>query len=79
MAPSIDGEAEISLDAPEGRLTDEFLRDLAEVYLNLAAAGRHPAPPIAEHVNRPVRTVHRWIALARKRGHLPPATQGRVG
>jgi hypothetical protein len=27
----------------------------------------------------PVKTVRRWVYLARKAGHLPPGSQGRIG
>lgn len=67
------------LKAPTAGLTDEFLDQLAAAYRELAAAKRAPAPAIAEQTGRPVGTVHRWIAEARKRGYLPPAQRGRVG
>ncbi|MFJ4794137.1 hypothetical protein [Kitasatospora purpeofusca] len=65
--------------APDGRLTDEFLRDVAEAYTWLTEANRRPAPGIADMAEVPVRTVHRWIYEARKRGILPPARPGRAG
>ncbi|MEU3222638.1 hypothetical protein ABZ695_05695 [Streptomyces sp. NPDC006976] len=63
----------------EGRLTDEHLRDVAEAYRWNTNANRPPAPAIAEAAGVPVRTVHRWIYEARKRGILPPARTGRAG
>jgi len=68
-----------TLIAPEGRLTEDFFKAMADVYLWVTAAGRHPAPVIAEMVGVPVRRVHRWIYEARKRGLLPPAMPGRAG
>lgn len=65
--------------SPEGRLTDDFLGDVAEAYRWFTAAGQPPAPSISERSNVPVRTVHRWIYEARKRGILPPARAGRAG
>ncbi|MGW7301396.1 hypothetical protein [Streptomyces sp. NPDC054829] len=65
--------------APEGRLTDDFLRDVAEAYRWLTDAKRPPAPAIASMAGVPVRTVHRWIYEARKREILPPARTGRAG
>jgi hypothetical protein len=62
-----------------GRLTDEFLRDLAALYLTTVEAGKAPAPAIAGIANVPVRTVHRWVAEARRRGILPPAVKGKAG
>lgn len=67
------------IKAPEGRLTDEFLGDVAEVYRWLTDAKKAPAPAIAEMTGVPVRTVHRWIYEARKRNILPPARPGRAG
>lgn len=64
---------------PQGRLTDDFLRDVAEAYQWFAEAKQPPAPGIADIAEVPVRTVHRWIYEARKRGILPPARTGRAG
>ncbi|MBP5892801.1 hypothetical protein [Streptomyces scabiei] len=67
------------VEAPKGRLTDEFLRDVADAYLWFADAKQSPAPAIADMASVPVRTVHRWIYEARKRDILPPARPGRAG
>ncbi|WP_151477747.1 hypothetical protein [Streptomyces albicerus] len=67
------------IKAPEGRLTDDFLKDVAEAYLWCTKAGVPPAPSLAELTDVPVRRVHRWVADARKRGFLPPARPGRAG
>ncbi|MEU0069551.1 hypothetical protein ABZ027_08400 [Streptomyces sp. NPDC006332] len=64
---------------PEGRITDDFLGDVAEAYRWFTEAKRPPAPAISEISGAPVRTVHRWIYEARKRGILPPARTGRAG
>ena len=64
---------------PEGRLTDDFLNDVAEAYRWFTEAKKAPAPAISEMAGTPVRTVHRWIYEARKRGILPPARTGRAG
>lgn len=58
-----------------GRRIDEaFLKRIAEQYTEHVQAKVMPAPAIAEAENAPVRTVHRWIYEARKRGLLPPGT-----
>jgi hypothetical protein len=75
----VSSERLINLRRPEGRITDEFLIDLSAAYMELAASKRPPAPAIAEQTETPVRTVHRWIYEARKRGHLPPGRTGRAG
>lgn len=67
------------IKAPEGRITDDFLQDVADAYRWLADRDMPPAPTIAELSGSPVRTVHRWIYEARKRGILPPARSGRAG
>lgn len=81
-----DPEAGFSLGLtrpPGGRITDEFLQNIAELYRWAVESGRPPAIAIA-HTSTdghevPVRTVHRWIAEARKRGFLPPAIKGKAG
>lgn len=67
------------ISPPEGRITDDFLQDVAEAYRWYASREKAPAPSIAEMSGAPVRTVHRWIYEARKRGILPPARTGRAG
>ncbi|MBY8879759.1 hypothetical protein [Actinacidiphila acidipaludis] len=68
-----------AIKPPAGRITPEFLEDLAEAYRYFTGANKSPAPAIAEVADVPVRTVHRWIYEARKRGVLPPARTGRAG
>lgn len=63
----------------DGRLTDEFLENLAEVYRWAVESGKPPAPLIAELSKSSVRTVHGWVSEARKRGFLPPAVKGKAG
>jgi len=65
--------------APEGRLTDDFLKDVADAYRFFTDANQSPGPAIADMSGVPVRTVHRWIYQARKRGILAPARSGRAG
>lgn len=64
---------------PDGRLTDDFLSDVARMYLAMISEKRSPGPAIAEAAGVPVRTVHRWVAEARSRGILPRATRGKAG
>lgn len=63
----------------DGRLTDEFLRNLAGIYLATVEAREAPAPVLADAAGVSVRTVHGWVAEARRRGFLPPATRGKAG
>ncbi|WP_433541150.1 hypothetical protein ACQP10_08475 [Streptosporangium sandarakinum] len=69
------------VERPEGgRITDEFLENLAVVYRRLVARGEDaPAVKIGKDANVPPTTVHRWIARARQRGFLPPAIKGKAG
>lgn len=55
-------------------ITADFLSDIAAQYREHVAAGRMPAPSISKTEGAPVRTVHRWIYEARKRGLLEPGT-----
>lgn len=64
---------------PDGKITDEFLRNLAAMYRWAVAAGKAPGPAIAESAGVPVSRVHRWVAQARQRGFLAPAIKGKAG
>jgi hypothetical protein len=64
---------------PGGRLTDEYLKEVAAHYLAAVEAKRPPAPAVAAAADVSTRTVHGWIAEARRRGILPAATKGRAG
>ena len=67
------------LERPD-RIDDAFLRHVAGAYVDAIRRGaRSPAAEVAQEAMLPVRTVHRWIYLARKAGHLPPGSQGRIG
>jgi hypothetical protein len=66
------------LSAPN-RLDDDFLRRVADAYRDVAARGGWPAPVLAAEAGVSPSTVRRWVLEARKRGHLPPGSQGRVG
>ena len=67
------------LRAPTHGLTDDFLREVATAYL---AAVRHRSPPavaLSKEAGVDPRTVHSWVAKARRRGIMPPGSQGKVG
>lgn len=66
------------LTAPT-RLDDDFLRRVADAYRDVAADGRWPAVVLADEAGVSRSTVRRWVLEARKRGHLPPGSQGKVG
>ncbi|MEC4016064.1 hypothetical protein [Streptomyces sp. H27-D2] len=67
------------IQPPAGRITDEFLQEVAEAYNWFVAAKKAPAPGIAELSGAPVRTAHRWVSEARRRAFLPPARRGQAG
>jgi hypothetical protein len=58
------------------QLTDEFLTHVGRQYNEHVSAGQKPGPAIANAEGAPVATAHRWIQEARKRGIIPPTTQG---
>lgn len=64
---------------PEGRITDEFLEQVAESYRYYSSIGQRPAQEIAEAGGVPVKTVHRWVYEARQRDILPKGRTGRAG
>lgn len=65
--------------SPEHGLTDEFLRTVADNYAWAAVTRRRYAPMIAAQAGVSERTVHGWVAKARKRGIIAPTTPGKVG
>jgi|HubBroStandDraft_2_1064218.scaffolds.fasta_scaffold11006_4 hypothetical protein len=70
----------VALEKPsDGRLSDDFLRRVAGIYAEAVAEKEAPAPVMADAAGVSARTVHGWIAEARKRGIMPPATRGRAG
>jgi hypothetical protein len=81
-APAVTGVIpflETPLEVPKGRKPDSFYRRVGEIYSELGVVGNRPAADLAELAGRPVVTVHRWVAEARRRGYLPPASPGRRG
>jgi hypothetical protein len=59
-------------------LDDAFYRRVALAYRRAVAAGLPPSKTLAEDAETPPGTVNRWIAEARKRGHLPKTERGKV-
>lgn len=60
------------LQRPSGGDPDAFYDLVARAFREVSAQTARPAPVLAEEAGVPVATVRRWIAEARRRGHLPP-------
>jgi hypothetical protein len=58
---------------------DQFYRQIADVYVDLAQATHRPASELASSHGVPVTTAHRWVKEARRRGFLPPGRPGTTG
>lgn len=67
------------LSRPDGTDPESFYRQVAEAYVIAVRRSNKPAADLADQAGVPVATVHRWIAEARRRGHLAPARKGRAG
>ncbi len=63
---------------PDGRLTDEFLRSVAQNYAAAVGARKYPAPTLAAQAGVSARTVQRWVYTARQRGIMHQTKQGKV-
>jgi hypothetical protein len=60
-----------------GAKPDEFYRRIGEIYGKAALVSPRPAAELAEAWDVPLSSVHRWVRVARRRGHLPPTEKGR--
>lgn len=67
------------LVAPTEGLTERFLGTVRAAYDRAVRDGMAPAPTLAGQAGVPVRTVHRWVYLARQRGIMPAAAPGKAG
>jgi hypothetical protein len=65
--------------APGAGPGDEHLRAVAATYQLAYATGARPTKAVMERFGLPRATASRWIALARKRGLLGPATPRKAG
>lgn len=60
-------------------LSDDFLRGVARAYAAARTRGEKPNVSIAEQASYPVKSVQRWVYLARQRGIMPRGQRGKVG
>lgn len=65
------------LSRPDG--TDAWYANFADVYRATVAITQAPAVLLAAESGAPLSAVHRWVAEARRRGHLPPGRKGSAG
>jgi hypothetical protein len=61
------------------RLTDEFLRTVAQVYREETERSRPPTQGVAERLYGSRASAGRWVMEARRRGFLGDALPGRAG
>lgn len=72
-------EARLSPSSPAAGLTEEFLGQVADSYRAAVARGERPNKALSEQSGYPVRTVERWVYLARKKGVLAATKPGSIG
>lgn len=60
-------------------LLDDFYRRVADAYTSASVGSGRPASALAEENRVPINTVYKWVREARRRGHLEPGRQGKVG
>lgn len=71
----------VSRPSPElfRRVNDEALAIVSAVYRAGLEEGKPPTQVVADYLQMPRSTAARWIARARERGLLGPATPGKAG
>jgi hypothetical protein len=75
-----EGTPTVELEVPSTRPKPaEFYRRVAEVYRQIMAYTDRPGIELARLTGVKVTTARGWIHEARRRGHLPPGTQGKAG
>jgi hypothetical protein len=65
------------LDPPAGTriLSDDYLLAVKDAYAAAVANGLPPAKTLAPMAGVDVRTIHRWVSIARSRGLMDPPTK----
>ena len=61
------------------RITDDLLREVAQVYRAANDAGEAPTMAVAQHFYKSHSSAARWVGLAREAGHLGQADGSRGG
>lgn len=57
------------------RITDDFLREVAVVYVTADGIGSPPTRAVASHFEAPHSTAAKWVSSARRKNFLPPPGQ----
>lgn len=78
LVREVDSEYRLKAGPNEG-LTDGFLHQVARAYAAAMVRGERPNVSISEQTGHPLRTVQRWVYMARKRGIMSPGRRGRAG
>lgn len=78
-APSPDDLPVLGTPASKPYPEDFYVQVAAHYRVALRYSSARPAVWLAERSDVPLRTVHRWVAEARKRHHLPPGRKGKAG
>jgi hypothetical protein len=79
VGPSVLGPLRRAHQAADGKMTPEYLAQLAVTYSELAARGRAVMPALSNAIDRPAATVKGHVMKAREQGYLTDATVGREG
>lgn len=61
------------------KLTDDLLREVAEIYRAAIAEGRHPTTAVRDALMVSHSQAAKYVSRARKRGYLGPTSAGRAG
>lgn len=71
-------EPDYELVTRRHRLTPQHLGAVAAVYRAARKEGLGPTTAVSHHFEVPHSTAAKWVALARKQGHLPATVKGRT-
>lgn len=77
IEPAAEGRPKLT--RPDGSDPDGFYQLVARAYAEYAPRTRAPAVEIAKEADVPIGTARGWVREARRRGHLRPGRQGKVG
>jgi hypothetical protein len=79
IGDAIRAAAALPVARRRNRITDQFLREVAEVYRAAWQAGDPPTRAVKDKFGTTHSTAARWVGLARSRNHLGPSDGSRGG